>query len=76
MRDWKSALVLILTYGFLPLPILAQEKGHTERSPQFGCFRGRPLPACKSFWIIEFQASEPVAQTSRTVTETYPGFDA
>lgn len=32
-----------------------------------GCLRGRPLPACKTFWIVEMQGSTPLAQTSRTV---------
>lgn len=35
---------------------------------QVGCFRGQPLPQCKTFWIIEMQGLIPLAQTSRQVT--------
>jgi hypothetical protein len=31
------------------------------------CFRGRPLPACRSFWIVEMQAYTPLSQSSRMV---------
>ena len=43
----------------------AQERatGHSR----VGCFRGRPLPACKSFWIVEMQGHEPLVQTTRTI---------
>jgi hypothetical protein len=34
---------------------------------QVGCFRGRPQPACKTFWIVELQGLIPMAQTTRTV---------
>lgn len=37
-------------------------------APRSGCFRGRPLPACRSFWIVEMQGDAPVAQTTRTIT--------
>lgn len=36
-------------------------------APKIGCFRGRPLPACKSFWIVEMQGTTPLAQTTRQV---------
>lgn len=39
-----------------------------EAGPQIGCFRGRPLPACKTFWLIELQGYKPLAQTTRTIT--------
>ena len=76
MRAWKSGVVLILTCALLPVPSLAQGEGDAGGRQRIGCFRGRRLPACKSFWIVEMQVSEPVAQTSRTVLETYPVFDA
>ena len=75
MRAWTSGMVLSLACGILPVPILAQAEGDPERRQQVGCFRGRPLPACKSFWIVEMQGSSPVVQTSRTVRELYSVFD-
>jgi hypothetical protein len=42
--------------------------GAGSAQQQIGCFRGKPLPACKSFWIVEMQGFIPIAQTTRTVT--------
>ncbi len=67
MRPWTGGVVLILTCGVLSVPIRAQAQGDSEGRQQIGCFRGRPLPACKSFWIFEMQGSAPLAQTSRTI---------
>ena len=67
MRSWRSGITLILTCGILPAPILAQAEGDPQGRQQVGCFRGRPLPACKSFWIFEMQGSAPLMQTSRVV---------
>ena len=67
MRAWTSGMVLILTCGVLPVRIFAQAEGDQEGRQQVGCFRGRPLPACKSFWIVEMQGSSPMAQTSRAI---------
>ena len=67
MRPWTGGMVLILTCGVLPVPILAQAEGDPEGRQQVGCFRGRPLPACKTFWIFEMQGSGPLVQTSRAV---------
>ncbi len=71
MRACTSVVVLILTWGVLPVSILAEAESDPEERQRIGCFRGRPLPACKTFWIVEMQASQPIAQTSRTVRETY-----
>ena len=38
-----------------------------EAQEQVGCLRGRPLPACRTFWIVEMQGSTPLVQTRRTV---------
>ena len=67
MRAWTGGMVLMLTWAVLPVSILAQAEGDPEGRQQIGCFRGRPLPACKSFWIVEMQGSSPVTQTSSTV---------
>jgi hypothetical protein len=45
---------------------VAQATGAGE--PKVGCFRGRPVPACRSFWIVEMQGNTPLAQTERRVT--------
>ena len=57
MRAWTGAMVLMLTWAALPASILGQAEGYPEGRRQIGCFRGRPLPACKSFWIVEMQGS-------------------
>ena len=67
MRAWTCGVVLVLMCAIPPVPIHAQEAADPDRLQQIGCFRGRPLPACKSFWIFEMQGSAPVAQTSRAV---------
>ena len=48
-------------------PLEAQEAQESE-DPRIGCFRGRPLPACKSFWLVEMQGYTPLAQTTRLVS--------
>lgn len=40
----------------------------TMGEPAVGCLRGRPLPACRSFWIVEMQGSTAVIQTTRLVS--------
>ncbi len=69
-------IALVVMGATVPGPGSAQGRRHADASQQVGCFRGRPLPACKSFWIVEMQGSEPIAQTSRTVREVYSVFDA
>lgn len=51
----------------------AQVPGVREHGAKVGCLRGRPLPDCKSFWIVEMQAHTPLAQTERTVIYAYGG---
>ena len=70
MRAWTNGMVLILVCLSLPVSILAQAEGSQQERQQTGCFRGRPLPACKSFWIFEMQVTERLAQTTRAF-----GFD-
>jgi hypothetical protein len=33
-----------------------------------GCLRGQPLPACRSFWLMEMQGSTALVQTTRLVS--------
>lgn len=42
--------------------------GTAVAQERVGCFRGKPQPECRTFWIVEMQAFAPVAQTMRTVT--------
>lgn len=55
-------------------PMVSGEAGlqaqgeQASAAPRIGCFRGRPLPACKSFWIVEMQGYQPLAQTTRSVS--------
>lgn len=64
MRVWMGVGVMLLASGLgQPGPVMAQD----ESSPRIGCFRGRPLPACRSFWIVEVQGALPVLQTRRKV---------
>ncbi len=63
----RSLIVLLALHAVLISTLPAQGRGVAGQEPQLGCFRGRPLPACKSFWIFEMQLGVPVAQTSRTV---------
>jgi hypothetical protein len=67
MRIWTSGVLLILTCWVLPGSASAQAVGDPDGRQQVGCFRGRPLPACKSFWIFEMQGSAPVVQTTRPI---------
>lgn len=48
-------------------PVQAQEPDPGSRH-QIGCLRGEPLPACRSFWLVEMQAHTPMAQTTRPVS--------
>ena len=40
----------------------------SEPPAQTGCLRGRPMPACRTFWLLEMQGYTPLAQTTRNVT--------
>ena len=42
--------------------------GDASAQEQVGCFRGRPLPACKTFWVVEMQGFVPIVQATRTLT--------
>ncbi|HUP53778.1 MAG TPA: hypothetical protein VM198_14955 [Longimicrobiales bacterium] len=37
------------------------------QAQKVGCFRGQPLPSCRSFWIFEMQGQTPVVQSRRPV---------
>ena len=48
--------------------IVAATAGAASAQEQIGCFRGKPLPDCKTFWIFEMQGLVPMAQTTRTIS--------
>jgi len=45
----------------------AQVGDTTSEAGKVGCFRGQPIPNCRSFWIFEVQGQTPVAQSRRPV---------
>lgn len=56
--------------------VAAQEAGRAEgQKPPAGCFRGGPLPACRSFWITEasYLIRLPAAPRIRTRTASAAG---
>lgn len=63
-----AVLGLLLSEGGGPRAGVAAQQAPSEAgSRQVGCFRGQPLPACRSFWILEMQAQAPLVQTTRPV---------
>ncbi len=61
---WVGVVVALLTAAGCPKSTQAQETD----GPRIGCFRGKPLPACRSFWITEVQGAFPVVQTRHTIS--------
>jgi len=47
--------------------VLGAASAVEAQDEQVGCLRGRPLPECKTFWIVEMQGSMPLVQTQRTI---------
>jgi len=60
MRRALSGAAAITLLAMAPTAAAAQE--------QIGCFRGKPLPDCKTFWIVEMQGVVPMVQSTRTVS--------
>jgi len=68
-----ASIALALVGSSRRASVVAQtgaSSGEVAAAPRLGCFRGRPLPACRSFWIVEMQAEAPLAQTTQTITFT------
>lgn len=57
---------LMATLAGGPEPAAAQDQ-EDDIAPRIGCLSGRPLPQCKTSWIIELQGSVPMVQSHRTV---------
>lgn len=73
VRNTGLLLVLFAFFPLIPLSVGSSEFAGsvaaqtTDAEPGIGCLRGRPLPACQSFWLIEMQAVSPLAQSGRLV---------
>jgi hypothetical protein len=70
---------IVALLAMLPASIAAQraadvpgQAGQINEAPRL-CFRGRPYPACSSFWIVELQGEAPLTQTARTISFTFAG---
>jgi hypothetical protein len=46
-------------------PVAGQEA--PDDRPDIGCWRGRPLPACRGFFVVEAQGSMPVWSSRSTI---------
>lgn len=62
------AAAFMLAAALAPPPVRGQSEPGVSTS-RIGCFRGRPRPACASFWIVEMQGSVPLAQSARRVQQ-------
>lgn len=69
MTTRNAGVITAAALGILAAapPTMAQEVTQGEGGPKVACLRGRPLPECRSFWIIEMQGHSPLAQTERDV---------
>ncbi len=59
-------ILCLVTLLAAPAPVSGQEEAD-ERSA-YACWRGRPLPACFGFFLVEAQVSLPLASGVRPVT--------
>jgi hypothetical protein len=69
-----AGLVVVATAGG-PVAARAQATNDdNEATGKVGCLQGHPLPACKSFWIVEVQGYTPLVQTERALSygDAYP----
>ena len=67
-RAVPGAAAGLMLLGFaLPHATLSAQDEAAAESPRIGCLRGRPQPACKSFWILEMQGQTPLVQTRRQI---------
>lgn len=59
-------ILCLATLLAAPAPIAGQEQ--TDERPPHACWRGRPLPACAGFFLVEGQVSLPLYSGTRAVT--------
>jgi hypothetical protein len=64
-RSRKLALLALVALT-ATVPNRADAQEPDDSTPSVGCLRGRPLPACRSFWIVEMQGTQPLIQSQRT----------
>ena len=75
---WLPMALTLAVLGTLAAPgmglfgdmgrLAGQDAPGNDGTARVGCLRGQPLPACKSFWLVEMQGYTPLAQSSRRVT--------
>jgi hypothetical protein len=75
IRPWWWGASVVVTAALVGLgsaaeaaPLVAQTPDAPQAGREVGCLRGRPLDACRSFWIVEMQGQTPLVQTTREVT--------
>jgi len=66
-RRMTQALLIAAALAARAQGRLAAQTAEGEEGGSRICFRGRPLPACRSFWIVEMQGYTPLTQTTRFV---------
>lgn len=59
----------------LSLPAVALgQRDSLARDSGARCWRGKPAPACHTFWITEISAEYPLFSTATTYTDTFGSF--
>lgn len=74
-RAWSRRLTragVTVLLAFAPMAVggglAGQAPGAGTAEAKVGCLRGRPLPSCKSFWLVEMQGYTPLVQSTRPVS--------
>ncbi len=68
MRRWRRAGGRYGAVAALAMAAAAAATPELGAQAKVGCLRGRPLPECRSFWLIEMQGIAPLVQTDRQVS--------
>ena len=63
-RCSRAARWLVVGVALVSTPLGAQQ-GQDE-ADRLACFRIRPLPACRGYWLVEVQGVVPIASTKQT----------
>jgi hypothetical protein len=67
MRSLVSSIALALA---IPIVARSQTSDSLRHAPEAFCFRGRPLPRCEGFMLLEVQFAGPVGQLGDRFDET------
>src|SRR5690349_18511416 len=63
--------VVIVALTLCPLALPAQRDSAEHVPAPRDCWRGKPLPVCRSFWITEMAGEYPFVSTNTSYTLTY-----